>query len=375
MDTQGNTPATGLSDSDAISAIMGAKPSKADDPKKKRTPEPGEVTEPKGEAEEPVTTEEAAVRESQRNSENVDPNEQSRALTDDDDDADEADPDGDEAEEEDADEEEGDEDSEGTEAEDDDDADDANQVLFHDVDGNPVTKEEAQRGYLRQADYTRKTQELAQYRQQLGQVQQQVVQERQTLAQNLEVALGVLEPRLADLAKTDWETLSRKDPYAYAEKRALFDQARNNYERVVGEAQRLTQQREAERARQLQALRQREASLLAQAMPEITDPTKARSLKQRLVEYAVKEGLSESDAKNITNHKVIQWMEKARRYDELNESKLSVARKKVSKAPKRSIKAGQPVSAAQRKAKAANDQRARLKQTGKIDDALSLILR
>jgi hypothetical protein len=42
------------------------------------------------------------------------------------------------------------------------------QVLYHDSDGKPVTAKDVQASYFRQADYTRKTQELAQAKEVLG---------------------------------------------------------------------------------------------------------------------------------------------------------------------------------------------------------------
>lgn len=361
MDTAENNP---LGFSEAVEAMLVNAPSTTKDPKKKRAPEADEVTE--GEA--PVKAEEAAVRESQRPT--VDPDEQSLNEQEADDESEE--PDGDDEDE--ADDESPEEDSE--DADDDEDADDSEpETVFELDDGTSVDLDELKRGYLRQADYTKKTQEVAEARKQLQQAFQDRQQERQTLAENLNLALNVIEPQLAELAKTDWDRLASEDAYAYAEKRALFDQASVRYNKLVQQAQQVVQQQQQEAQRNLQQKLQQEGEKLRMAIPDFADPKRARSLKSAITEYAVSAmGLSEKEAKSITDHRMIVLLNKARQFDALQRGDLSAARKKVSKTPKKVLQAGAPKTKAERQQRAKAEQMTKLRRSGKLDDAVDLLL-
>jgi hypothetical protein len=93
-----------------------------------------------------------------------------------------------------------------------------NPTLWTAEDGTEVTLEEAQRGYLRQADYTKKTQQLSEMVKQTHQRTEQLGSQQELLAEHLVVSMDIIEPQLASLARTDWTTLASEDPYEYAQK-------------------------------------------------------------------------------------------------------------------------------------------------------------
>jgi hypothetical protein len=348
-----------------MDALMGAVSSEPEAPE--GTTEGDGVT--KGKA--PVKAEEAAVRESQRPT--VD-DEVDQLLESKEEESDEEDePDEDDAEDETEDEEDAESDQSPDEEEDAE-TDEQPEVLFHMEDGTPVTVDEAKRGYLRQADYTRKTQELAEARQQVQQAFQGREQEREVLAENLSLALSVIDPQLAELAQTDWNALAQNDAYAYAEKRALFDQAQARYNAIAQQSQQIIQQSQAEQAQQRKQMLAQEAEKLRMAMPDFADPKEGPKLRASIAQYARDIGLSEQEAKGITDHRLIVVMDKARRFDELQKGSLSAAEKKVRKAPKKPLRAGKPKTAAERKERKSNDTLARLRQTGSEEDALSLLM-
>jgi len=372
MELESNTPETGLDMDSAIAQLMGTSPSEEKAPE--GTTDSEEVTQ----SEETVNTQEAAAKTPQKPK--VDPEEQpaAEALTEDD--AEEEAPDEEaepeeepeEGEESDADEDEQDsEDAEGEEEAEDDEP----ETLFQLDDGTEVDLDELKRGYLRQSDYTRKTQEVAEHRKALEQAGQQFVQSQDVLAENLNLALSVVEPQLAELAGTDWDALAQEDAYAYAEKRALFDQAQARYNKLMESAQQVVQAQKTQQQQQLQARLQQEAQKLQMAIPDFADPSKAKALKTKISEYAVeKVGLTESEAKGISDHRIILLLQKAMQFDELNEGGLSAAKKKVSKAPRRSIKSGQPTSRADKQKEARKQRMSRLKASGRTEDAVAALL-
>lgn len=247
-------------------------------------------------------------------------------------------------------------------------------ILFHTEDGEPVTVEEAKRGHLRQADYTRKTQELAGERQKLNEEFANRQQEREVLAQNLTLALDVIQPELAELARTDWSALREQDAYAYRERRDAFELKQERYNSIVAQSQQLVQQQKQASEQQRQQRLAQEGEALKMKLPDIADPVKGPEVRAKMKLYAKEMGLSDAEAASITDHRVVIMMDKARRYDEMMKADRTVAQKKVSKAPKKSLKGGTPTTQGQRNQQQQKELQSKLRQSGRMEDAVELLM-
>jgi len=248
------------------------------------------------------------------------------------------------------------------------------ETLFTTPDGDEVTLDELKRSYLRQSDYTKKTQALAEERTNLQQVNEQLGTQQNVLAENLTMALDIIEPQLAEFAKTDWNALAESDAYEYAEKRALFDQAQIRYNNVVNTSQQLVQHQNAQNQQQQQARLAEEGKALQMALPDMADPKKGKALRNSLRDYALANGLSEAEAGGIQDHRIIVMMNKARMFDEMSKSGIQMAKKKIAKSPKKVVKAGQPLTRTEKNQAALNKKRSRLNATGSVDDAVAVLL-
>lgn len=249
------------------------------------------------------------------------------------------------------------------------------EVVYTTDDGEEVTLRELKRGFLREADYTRKTQEVAAERQKLQEMAQAAQQHQQVVAQHLSMSLDILEPALAELAQTDWDNLAANDPYQYAEKRALFDQAQVRYQRLRQAAEQQVQQAQAQQQYAKQQYLAAEQKKLIMALPELGDAKKGQQLARSIRDYALKAGLSNEEASRITDHRLVVMLNKARMFDELSESKLSAAKKKVSKAPTKATRSGSPPSKSDRQRETRAAQKAKLKQSGRAEDLVAMLLR
>jgi len=264
-----------------------------------------------------------------------------------------------------------------TEAEDEDDEEpeEESEPVYTTPDGEEVTLEELKRGYLRQSDYTKKTQEIAEARNHAKQVFQQVEQHNQVLAEHLNLALEVLEPQLVDLAATDWDTLARQDAYEYAEKRALFDQAQIRYQKLQQAARTNASQLQEQSAIKQQQRLAAEQRQLLMAMPDLADPKVGPKLSRSIKEYALTEvGLTPEEASNLVDHRLVVVLNKARMYDEAIKAQSTVSKKKLSKSPKRVASAGQPSSKAEKNSHRVAELRNRVKSSGSSDDLVALLL-
>jgi hypothetical protein len=188
------------------------------------------------------------------------------------------------------------------------------------------------------------------------------------------MAMNVIEPALVEGSQTDWNGLASSDAYEYAEKKALFEQAQARFAQLQEAAQFTVHQQQQQTNANMQAYTAAEQQALRLAIPDMGDPTKARSLQVKLREYAHSSGLSDEEASGITDHRVIVMMDKARKYDEMQAAGVSVAKKKLSKSPNKLVSAGTPRTKAEIKNQSTKDKASKLRQSGDIDDAVALIM-
>lgn len=280
---------------------------------------------------------------------------------------------GEESDEQDDDDEEDDEDQDTEEEEEDDEPDD---VVYTTAEGDEVTLEELKRGHLRQADYTRKTQELAEQRNEVAAEREGIQQHNVALAQHLNLALNVIEPELAQYANVNWQQLAAEDPYEYAEHQAKFQQAQARYAQIQEAAAASLQQHKAQQSAAYEAKKAEEAKALMLAIPDLADPKKGRALSEKIKEYGRSTvGLSDEEAGNLMDHRLVLVMNKARLYDEMVESAGTVRKKKRTvKGPKRTVRAGTPMSKGEKQAKSRKAADQRLKKTGSADAAVDWLL-
>ncbi|MDR6757208.1 hypothetical protein J2Y48_002504 [Mycoplana sp. BE70] len=170
---------------------------------------------------------------------------------------------------------------------------DPNEILFE-IDGQGVSREEAQKGYLRQSDYTKKMQELGAHR------KKWIVQEvdyHQIRAQSAQV-LNDLAAHVAQVfemnsfgQEPDWETEWANDPYEAQMKKFKWDKDKAAWQekqsdrehavKAVYDAQvEIARQNEAylKNKREHEIIESREA--LARTLPDVFgDPQKAKGFR------------------------------------------------------------------------------------------------
>jgi len=249
-------------------------------------------------------------------------------------------------------------------------------VIFHDPEGNPVTREEAHRGYLRQSDYTRKTQEIAQERQQVQQAYAQRDQERQVTAEHISMALNVIEPTLAKFRDVDWDRLASEDPYTYARTKAQYEQASERYLQLKQAGEQHLSADQQQRQAKLQQHLKMQDGIAKKLIPELADPKQAPQVKARLKAYLMRgAGYNEQEVSRVADARMLNLANKALKYDLLQAKNNQVRDKKVRTAPKAGMKPGSPRSQAQRQQQAKSDQMAKLRRSGKLEDAVDLMFK
>ena len=186
-------------------------------------------------------------------------------------------------------------------------------------------------GFLRQADYSRKTQELADQRRAVESDQARVKQ-MDTWAREHAVDLGnlvAIDNRLAAYQNVNWQAENARDPVATQAAWIEFQQLRDARNGVVGslqqrDAQR-TQQQRAEHAKQLEAAH----AQLARDIPGWNEQKMAD-----LGRYGIdKFGLKADEVDNLSDARLVRILHKAFLWDQHETKQRAAARQATASPP------------------------------------------
>lgn len=227
--------------------------------------------------------------------------------------------------------------------------------------GKTFKLSELTKGYLRQQDYTRKTQEAAEQRKAAEREAAEAAQLKQQLSEALKTwAIPTeQEPNWAEL-------VTKLTPQEYNQRRLRWEDVQKKRDAARAEFIAL---QTAERQRIVQEETQR----LMEAVPEWKDPEKFHEGTQKIVKGAATYGFSAEEIAQVTDHRMIRVLRDAQAWQELQRAKASVEKKTAEVKPM--LKPGAKPNRAQAEEVARQKARERLKKTGSIEDAVALILR
>ena len=141
-----------------------------------------------------------------------------------------------------------------------------------------VTEDELLSGYSRQADYTRKSQVLAEQRKQMEEELNATQQERQRYSSQLEQFTKDADSKLDEFKSVDWTKLKEDDPMEYALKRDQYRELQESKRMVEEEQQNLADKQQAEMQTKWNEELARQQEVMAQRLPEWNDPEKGPKL-------------------------------------------------------------------------------------------------
>jgi hypothetical protein len=234
-----------------------------------------------------------------------------------------------------------------------------------------VPLDELLKGYSRTADYTRKTQEIAETRK-MVEADRAKIEEAARLRDTYAQRLSVIEQMLNQDSGEDLATLKETDPIGYAVRVAEQSEREKQLAAVRAEQQRLAQQQQAEHGERLKAHLAAESQKLSEAIPEFADPVKGTAVKADIRKYAQGLGFSDQELAQAYDSRAITALYKAMQYDKLVSNK-GEATKKVSQAP-RMLKPGTSTPET-RTSQEVKNMRGRLKKSGRAKDAAALFER
>lgn len=235
-------------------------------------------------------------------------------------------------------------------------------------DGTKVTLDELERGYLRQADYTRKTQEVSRQRHETEQRLARLTQHETALQAQLQQAAAIVQ---RNMPKPPDPELEHLDPIAFLQQ----DRA---YQKAVSELQNFGAQFQASQARlmaaerdRLEKVRAEQVSILFEKMPDLKDPKKRESFKAKTYDFAQKLGYTAQELDTVMDHRAYVTLDLARIGWEVVNGSIPNAKAKASNAPPVQ-KAGRRVTRAEGERQAMKSKMDKLRKTGRDADALAI---
>jgi hypothetical protein len=227
-----------------------------------------------------------------------------------------------------------------------------------------VELDELIKGYQQGADYTKKSQALAEQRKAFEAERnhlEYVKQERQAYAQKLQALDSFLSQQDQGV---NLEYLKETDPIGYAVAVADQNQREKQLAVVRNEQQRLAQQQQSEHHASLQNHLRQESEKLTSLIPELAT-AQGDAVRKQIRDYAKSVGWSDQELGQLYDSRAVVTLYNGMKYAQLQKSKPEV-NKKLQAAPKmmRSGTSAPPT-------KSSGDKQAmqRLRETGKVSDA------
>ncbi len=247
----------------------------------------------------------------------------------------------------------------------------AEEYLFE-HDGRRITTDEARDGYLRQADYTRKSQTLATERTAFDDQVQAVQAERAQYVQ----ALGALKQALeaGGEAEPNWKDLEQADPVDYLRQREIWRDKKDRAVKIETEQQRVHADMQVTARDQAVKVKTAEAGHLLAALPTWSDPKIMEREQAAIRNYATSLGFTADEVSQIYDHRVVLALRDAARGRQ-SITNRKAAQQRGAKVPN-VVRSGNsqrvaPTTVGDARQRQADD---RLSKSGSIDDAVDVLM-
>jgi hypothetical protein len=227
------------------------------------------------------------------------------------------------------------------------------------VDGEKLSVDEIKLGYMRQADYTKKTQAVA---------EQRKAAEEQTA--NYESTLNaLLTASGADLSRFDnvnWEQAAVQNPDQYKQAKAMYEQTKQTHDFIRAQAKEHQQRTETQQQAAMKESAKESLTVLKSTIPNWNN-----DLYYSIGEYATGSlGVSTEEFNEVHDHRMITALYKAMQFDKAK----TETQKKVKATPKKTLSGKKAEPKDLGKKDNYRKARDRLKKSGSMEDAVQALL-
>jgi hypothetical protein len=236
-------------------------------------------------------------------------------------------------------------------------------------DGSEHTLEEIEKGFLRQQDYTRKTQELSSNRKMLEEAAQRFVNQDKQVKEFAEFARKVVEsyaPKPPDPSRIN------SDPIGYLQEKEAFEKASQTWRQLAESQQSISQRLEASEGSKTQAELAQETRALVERIPSLATPEGWRAFKTEATDIGGKAyGFAPEEIEGIKDHRYVLALKDAIEYRKLQGKKMEAVRAaKDAPSPVRAAARPAPNRSTQQTQKVLTE---RARKTGSVEDIAALL--
>jgi hypothetical protein len=236
-------------------------------------------------------------------------------------------------------------------------------------DGSEHTLEEIEKGFLRQQDYTRKTQELSSNRKMLEEAAQRFVNQDKQVKEFAEFARKVVEsyaPKPPDPSRIN------SDPIGYLQEKEAFEKASQTWRQLAESQQSISQRLEASEGSKTQAELAQETKALVERIPSLATPEGWRAFKTEATDIGGKAyGFAPEEIEGIKDHRYVLALKDAIEYRKLQGKKMEAVRAaKDAPSPVRAAARPTPNRSTQQTQKVLTE---RARKTGSVEDIAALL--
>ena len=230
-----------------------------------------------------------------------------------------------------------------------------------------VDLEELKAGYQKDADYRRKTEELALERKELAFEKERLAKAISTKMEDLNSLVLTLNAEVnSDINAKELDRLWDEDPT----EAARVDRKIRRRRETLSQAQKKL--REAQE-QQFQEILKEEQKKVAVKFPELQDPVKGNSLKTGMTNYLLSKGFSERDINSVYDSRMFEVIVDGMKYQDNKKLKPTLVTKKVK--PSKVIRPGVKSTREEQNQQSRLDKIRTLKKSGSPRDATDLLMR
>jgi len=232
-----------------------------------------------------------------------------------------------------------------------------------------VSLDDLKQGYSGQKYVQQGMQDVAAQKKEAEAVYTALNNERQQMAELYQqLQNGGFAPEPIKPTKAEFDA----DPIGYMQKNLEYEEQKANHDRQMAQLEQASQQNSVAQQNAKQAYLQEQMQILQKEIPEFADTTKASKLREQLVSTGQSQyGYTTEEISQISDYRAIKVLHDAMKYQDIISGKSKAKVKTKSANPV--IKPGAKKIATPN-AKIRSRQKAKLKESGSIDDALNLIL-
>ena len=230
-----------------------------------------------------------------------------------------------------------------------------------------VDLEELKAGYQKDADYRRKTEELAIEKRELRAEEDRLKNQYSTKMEDLNSLVATLNAEINnDMNSKELDALWEEDPTEAAKVDRRIQKRKNTIQQAQ---QKLRDHQQA----QFQEILREEQKKLHLRHPEIADPIKGTTVKSNIMNYLSSKGFSNEDVARIYDSRYFDVIMDGMNFNKSKSVKPGLVSKKVK--PSKFVKSGTKSTKEELNSKTRLNQIKTLKKSGNPKDATDLLLR